>query len=74
MVGNAKLVAGQVMQLKGYGKLSGKYLLKNSRHALSKSSGYTLDIEVKMVEYIDDEVKVSTAGAAQDTGANNASA
>ena len=74
VVGNAKLVAGQVMQLKGYGKLSGKYLLKNSRHALSKSSGYTLDIEVKMVEYIDDEANTSTAGAAQDTGANNASA
>lgn len=74
MVGNAKLVAGQIMQLKGYGKLSGKYLVKNSRHALSKSSGYTLDIEVKMVEYIDDEAQLSSAGAAQNTGENNASA
>lgn len=55
MVGNAKLVAGQVFQLKGFGKLSGKYLIKRSHHSMQKNAGYALDLEVKMVEYVDDE-------------------
>jgi len=71
MVGNAKLVSGQIVQLKGFGKLSGKYLIKRSHHNIKKRSGYALDIDVKMVEYIDDEVSAATA---QNTGKNNASA
>lgn len=63
MVGNAKLVAGQVVQLKGFGQLSGKYLIKRSHHDLKKSSGYALDIEVKMVEYVADEPTTATAQA-----------
>lgn len=57
LVGNPKLVAGQVVQLKGYGKLSGRYLIKQARHEINRSSGYTTELEVKMVEYIDNEGK-----------------
>ncbi len=31
LVGNAMLVAGEVVQFKGYGKLSGKYSVKHGR-------------------------------------------
>ena len=74
MVGNAKLVAGQIVQLKDFGKLSGKYLVKRSHHDLKKSSGYTLDIEVKMLEYIADEPDTTAATTTATQGANNASA
>ena len=67
MVGNAKLVAGQVVQLKGFGQLSGKYLVKRSRHDLKKSSGYTLDMDVKMVEYVADEPATATTQTTQAT-------
>lgn len=62
MVGNAKLVAGQVVQIKGYGKLSGKYLVKQARHDLSRNRGYTVSLDVKMVAYVADE---TPQGAAQ---------
>ena len=52
MVGNAKLVAGQVVQLKGFGKFSGKYLVKQARHEIRRGGGFTSDLEVKMVEYL----------------------
>lgn len=55
LVGNAKLVAGQVVQLKGYGKLSGKYLVKQARHDLTRRRGYTVSLEVRMVAYVPDE-------------------
>ena len=74
MVGNAKYVAGQVVQLKGFGKLSGKYLIKRSTHDLKKSSGYALGLEVKMIEYIEDVPSTASAQNTQGTGANNASA
>ena len=55
MVGNAKLVAGQVVQLKGFGKFSGKYLVKQARHEIRRGGGFTSDLEVKMVKYVPDE-------------------
>ena len=55
MVGNAKLVAGQTVQLKGFGKFSGKYLVKQARHEIRRGGGFTSDLEVKMVEYVPDE-------------------
>lgn len=55
MVGNAKLVAGQIVQLKGFGKFSGKYLVKQARHEIRRGGGFTSDLEVKMVEYVPDE-------------------
>ncbi|EGF09640.1 phage protein [Neisseria bacilliformis ATCC BAA-1200] len=55
LFGNAKLVAGQIVRLKGFGQFSGRYLVKQSRHELRRSTGYTTSLEVKMVEYIADE-------------------
>ena len=55
LVGNAKLVAGQIVQLAGYGKLSGKYLVKQAQHEIRRSGGYTVSLDVKMIEYVADE-------------------
>ena len=63
MVGNAKLVAGQVVQLKGFGKFSGKYLVKQARHEIRRGGGFTSDLEVKMVEYVPDEPPQATAAS-----------
>ena len=65
LVGNAKLVAGQIVQLKGFGKFSGRYLVKQSRHDIRRGSGYTTTLEVKMVEYIPDEPPQTTAQQAK---------
>ena len=61
LVGNAKLVSGQVVQLKGFGKFSGKYLVKRAHHDIKKSSGYGAELEVKMVEYVPDEAEKTEA-------------
>ena len=52
LFGNAKIVAGQMIELQNYGKFSGKYWVKQSRHDYSHSRGYTTEIEIKMIEYI----------------------
>lgn len=52
VVGNAKLVAGQVVALKQFGKFSGRYLVKQARHDYQRSSGYSTELEIKMVQYI----------------------
>lgn len=57
LFGNAKLVAGQIVRLKGFGQFSGRYLVKQSRHELRRSTGYTTSLEVKMVAYIADEAE-----------------
>ena len=51
---NALLVAGQMVRLKGFGKFSGKYLVKQSRHAFTRR-GWTTELEIKMTEYVADE-------------------
>ena len=61
LVGNAQLVAGQVVQLKGFGKFSGKYLVKRAHHDIKKSSGYGAELEIKMVEYVPDEPEKTEA-------------
>ena len=61
LVGNVKLVSGQVVQLKGFGKFSGKYLVKRAHHDIKKSSGYGAEVEVKMVEYVPDEAEKTEA-------------
>ena len=61
LVGNVKLVAGQVVQLKGFGKFSGKYLVKRAHHDIKKSSGYSAELEIKMVEYVPDEPEKTAA-------------
>ena len=52
LTGNPLLVAGQVVMLEQMGKFSGKYLIKEAKHELSVS-GYTTDIEMRMLEYMD---------------------
>ena len=41
-----------MIELQNYGKFSGKYWVKQSRHDYSHSRGYTTEIEIKMIEYI----------------------
>lgn len=55
VVGNAKLVAGQVIMLKNHGKFSGRYMVKQARHSYSRRGGYATDLEIKMLEYIPEE-------------------
>lgn len=54
LVGNPKLVAGQCIRLVHYGKMSGRYIINQARHDYSRS-GYTVDLEIKMVEYLPDD-------------------
>ncbi len=56
LVGNPELVAGATIWLKNLGVFSGKYLIKSSRHSFGNNSGYTTDIEVRMVEFIADDL------------------
>lgn len=51
LVGNAKLVAGQVVILDNVGKFGGKYLIKQATHTLSPK-GYLTDLDMVMLEYI----------------------
>lgn len=64
LFGNAKVVAGQMIELKRYGKLSGRYLVKQARHEYNRASGYLTEIEVKMIEYIDEEKEQQNVQAA----------
>ncbi|UWZ93832.1 hypothetical protein HZ320_09415 [[Pasteurella] aerogenes] len=56
LIGNPELVAGATIWLKNLGVFSGKYLIKSSRHSFGKNLGYTTDIEVRMVEFIADDL------------------
>lgn len=47
--GNPLLLAGNNIELTGFGKLSGKYHIKESTHRFSKSGGYTTDVSIKRV-------------------------
>ena len=60
---NALLVAGQTVRLKNMGKFSGKYLVRQARHEYRSNSGYTTELEIKMIEYIDDEEQQDAANA-----------
>lgn len=54
VIGNPKLVSGNTLNLTGLGMFSGKYLIKSARHTLSKSQGYTTDLEVRMLTFNED--------------------
>ncbi|STZ75311.1 phage-like protein [Bergeriella denitrificans] len=60
LFGNALLVAGQVVELKNQGKFSGRYLVKQARHDFRRHSGYTTELEIKMVEYIPETPETET--------------
>lgn len=55
LLGNPKLVAGNTIMLKNMGVFSGKYSIKSARHSLRRGQGFTTDIEIRMVEYLDDK-------------------
>ena len=50
IVGNASLVASQCVRVVGLGKLSGKYYIDTITHNVSGSGGYTMDLEMSLVE------------------------
>jgi len=56
VIGNPKLVAGSTILLRNLGVFSGKYLIKQSRHSISRSQGYITNIEVRMLEFIPDDL------------------
>lgn len=64
LFGHALLVAGQTVQLVKIGHFSGKYLVKQARHDYSRSRGYTTELEVKMIEYIDEDTEQQNVQAA----------
>jgi len=45
--GTVLAVAGNNVQVTGFGKLSGKFHIKSSSHKIDKSSGYTVSLEMK---------------------------
>jgi phage protein D len=47
MPGNPALTAGQTVALEGFGALSGKYLVKSSRHSIQPGAGYSTEIEIE---------------------------
>lgn len=56
LIGNPKLVAGTTILLRNLGVFSGKYLIKSSRHTFLRNQGYTTSIEVRMLEFIPDDL------------------
>ena len=56
LVGNPKLVAGSTILLRNLGIFSGKYLIKSSKHSITRGGGYTTSIDVRMVEFVPDDL------------------
>ncbi|MGG6295305.1 phage late control D family protein [Leptolyngbya sp. AN02str] len=50
MEGNTSVVAGLNLTLNGFLNLSGKYQVKQVRHSLSRSKGYTSNVEITGLE------------------------
>ncbi|KMK50618.1 regulatory protein [[Actinobacillus] muris] len=59
LIGNPKLVAGNTIWLTNMGMFSGKYLIKQARHSLSRSSGYTTELEIRLLEFSEELPNVS---------------
>ena len=49
MQGNPDMAAGVCVQLTGWGPWSGKYIISQARHQLSRSTGYTTTINLRRV-------------------------
>jgi phage protein D len=47
--GEPRLTAGVNARLEGFGKMDGKYTVAQARHSVSRSSGYTTDVDLKRV-------------------------
>lgn len=70
VIGNPKLVAGSTILLRNLGIFSGKYLIKSSRHAIVRRQGYTTSIEVRMIEFIADDLKTIAMEASSNATTN----
>lgn len=62
LIGNPKLVAGNNITIKGFGKFSGKYLIKQADHSISRSQGYITELEIRLIEHIPDSQDNQTQG------------
>ncbi len=51
--GQPLLVAGNNFEFTGMGKISGKYHIVRSRHKITRSGGYSTDLEIKRVGYVE---------------------
>lgn len=60
MMGNAALVAGQCVTVVGLGRLSGKYYIDSITHHIG--AGYTMDLELSLVENMSAEVIEDATG------------
>jgi phage protein D len=47
--GNVMLVAGNQVEIAGWGALDGAYLIETARHRLTRASGYTTSIAARRV-------------------------
>lgn len=54
LIGNPRLVAGNTLVLRDMGLFSGKYLIKSARHSLSRGQGFTTELEVRMLEFFEE--------------------
>lgn len=50
--GNPLLLAGNAIDLTGFGALSGKYRIESSSHSIQGGEGYITELEVKRIGYI----------------------
>uniref|UniRef100_A0AAU8B575 Tail protein n=1 Tax=Dulem virus 34 TaxID=3145752 RepID=A0AAU8B575_9CAUD len=56
IMGNASMVASQCVTVVGLGKLSGKYYIDSITHRVSGDGGYTMEMEMSLVEAMTEEV------------------
>lgn len=49
IIGDHRMIAGNVIEVAMMGKLSGRYYVETSRHRIERGSGYTTEIEVRRV-------------------------
>jgi hypothetical protein len=62
--GNPILVAGNNVELTGFGELSGKWHIKKSTHRIDRSGGYTTDLDLEKTQSVE-----AGAGASAGSGA-----
>ena len=46
LMGASQLIAGNKIELSGFGQLSGPWLITTARHTLDRSSGYVTELDV----------------------------
>lgn len=60
MEGNPLIVAGNNFELTGFGSVSGKYHVTESRHTISRTEGYSTEATIKRVGFVEATKQVST--------------